>query len=151
MALLVQGLTPEKLALTLAVGTALGLFPIIGATTLLCLAAGFMLRLNQPAIQLVNYLIFPAQMPLILAFVRLGETLLGARPVTFSPIALVERFRQDAPAFVREFGRTGLHGILGWSVVAPLIVAGVYLATVPFLRRLDAALRRTGRPSTPPS
>ena len=38
--LLAQGLTPDALALSLAVGMTLGLFPIIGATTLLCLAAG---------------------------------------------------------------------------------------------------------------
>ena len=40
VSLLAQGLTPERLALSLAAGLVLGLFPIVGATTLLCLAAG---------------------------------------------------------------------------------------------------------------
>jgi uncharacterized protein (DUF2062 family) len=34
--LLAQGLAPDALALSLAVGLVLGLFPIIGATTALC-------------------------------------------------------------------------------------------------------------------
>ena len=45
--LLRLGLTPEKLALALAVGVATGLFPVIGSTTLLGLAAGTALRLNR--------------------------------------------------------------------------------------------------------
>jgi uncharacterized protein (DUF2062 family) len=48
--LLAQGLTPERLALSLAVGLVLGLFPVVGLTTLLCLAAGFAFRLNHVAL-----------------------------------------------------------------------------------------------------
>ena len=39
IAQLKQGVTPEKLALTVALGLVLGIFPILGATTLLCGAA----------------------------------------------------------------------------------------------------------------
>ncbi|MGC4071325.1 MAG: DUF2062 domain-containing protein [Nibricoccus sp.] len=46
VAQLTQGITPEKIALTLAVGTACALFPIIGMTTLLCALAAIALRLN---------------------------------------------------------------------------------------------------------
>jgi uncharacterized protein (DUF2062 family) len=144
MTFLAQGLTPEKLALSLAVGLTLGLFPIVGATTLLSLAAGFVLRLNHAAVQLVNYLAYPLQLPLILAFVRLGETLVSAPPMPFSPATLVAELRADPAGFLERFGLTGLHGILGWSVVAPAILAVVYLATLPLLRRLDAALRQRG-------
>jgi uncharacterized protein (DUF2062 family) len=140
--LLAQGLTPEKLALSLAVGLVCGLFPIIGATTLLSIAAGFALRLNHPAVQLVNYLVYPLQVPLILAFVRLGETLVSAPPMPFSPLLLLARFREDPVRFLEQFGLTGLHGILGWSVAAPLILAAGFFGTLPVLRRLHAARRR---------
>jgi uncharacterized protein (DUF2062 family) len=145
VSLLAQGLTPEKLALSLAVGFALGLFPILGATTLLCLAAGFAFRLNHVGLQLANHLAYPLQVPLILAFVRLGERLLGAPPVTFDPLALARQLQRDAPGFLREFGLTGLHGILGWSLVAPLLLGAAFFALRPVLRRLDVALRRSGR------
>jgi len=143
--LLAQGLAPDRLALSLAAGLVLGLFPIVGVTTLLCLAAGFAFRLNHLALQLANHLAYPLQLPLILAFVRLGERLLGAPRVTFDPLLLVRHFERDAAGFLREFGLTGLHGILGWSLVAPVLLLAVFFSLRPLLRRLEAALRRTGR------
>ena len=56
--LLRQGITPEKIALSIALGAVLGIFPVLGSTTLLCAAAAFILRLNMPAIQVVNFLIY---------------------------------------------------------------------------------------------
>ena len=67
-----QGITPQKIALTLALGGVLGIFPILGATTLLCGIAGVWLRLNQPIIQLVNYLVYPLQIALLIPFYRAG-------------------------------------------------------------------------------
>ena len=40
LAQLRQGITPQKIALTIALGFILGLFPILGTTTALCLAFG---------------------------------------------------------------------------------------------------------------
>ena len=145
MDLLEQGLTPERLALSLAVGLVLGLFPVVGVTTLLCVAAGFVFRLNHLALQLANHLAYPLQLPLVLAFVRLGERLVGAPRVSFDPLELVRHFERDAAGFLREFGLTGLHGILGWSTVAPVVLLAGFFSLRPLLRRLDAALRRTGR------
>jgi hypothetical protein len=108
----------------------------------LCVVAGSAFRLNHVALQLANYLAYPLQVPLIIAFVRLGEGLVGAPRVTFDPLALVRHFREDAPGFLREFALTGLHGILGWSLVAPLLLVALALLLRPPLRRLDAALRR---------
>jgi uncharacterized protein (DUF2062 family) len=143
--LLAQGLTPERLALSLATGLVLGLFPIVGVTTLLCVAAGFAFRLNHLALQLANHLAYPLQLPLVLAFVRIGERLVGAPRVSFEPLKLVRHFERDAAGFLREFGLTGLHGILGWSLVAPVLLLAVFFSLRPLLRRLDAALRRAGR------
>jgi uncharacterized protein (DUF2062 family) len=144
-ALLAQGLSPGALALSLATGLVLGLFPIIGATTVLCLAAGFAFRLNHVALQLANHLAYPLQLVLIPAFVRLGETLLGAPHATFDPLALARHFHRDPAGFLREFGLTGLHGILGWSLVAPLLLLVLSLVLKPPLRHLDAALRSRDR------
>src|SRR6185312_970638 len=60
--LLRQGVTPDKIALSLAFGLGLGIFPVLGVSTVLCTVAAIAFRLNLPAIQLVNYLASPVQL-----------------------------------------------------------------------------------------
>ena len=99
-ALLGQGHTPEKVALSVALGITLGLFPIFGTTTLLCVAAAMALRLNHPAIQITNQLMYPIQIPLIVVFIRLGESMLGAAPIPFSAALMVAELRANPAVLV---------------------------------------------------
>jgi uncharacterized protein (DUF2062 family) len=133
-ALLTQGHAPEKIALSVALGITLGLFPIFGTTTLLCVGAALALRLNHPAIQITNQLMYPIQIPLIVVFIRLGETMLGAAPLPFSATVMVAELRAHPAVLFERFGTAGLHGILGWAMVAPLVVGLTYAALVPILR-----------------
>jgi uncharacterized protein (DUF2062 family) len=57
-----QGLTPEGIALSLAVGAAAGLFPLVGTTRLLGFALGSALRLNLALLQAANWLVYPPQL-----------------------------------------------------------------------------------------
>lgn len=76
-----DGLSPESIALVLAVGLVLGVFPVFGCPTLLCAAVAFLFRLNLPAIQLVNQVSAPLQWALLIPFARIGARLLGGRAV----------------------------------------------------------------------
>ena len=67
-----QGTSPRRLALTLALGFAIGCLPVIGIPTALCLVIALALRLNLPAIQAANYAAMPVQIVMILPLVRLG-------------------------------------------------------------------------------
>src|ERR1043166_5600089 len=60
----VEGLTAEEVALVLALGLLLGTFPMAGLPTLLCALAAGSLRVNFPALQLVNNLSSPLQIAL---------------------------------------------------------------------------------------
>jgi uncharacterized protein (DUF2062 family) len=131
-----QGVTPEKLALTVALGTVLSIFPILGSTTLLCACAAIVLRLNQPVIHLVNYLAYPAQLVLIIPIYRAGEKLFGNDPVPLSIPLIFERFQADFGQFLRDFGMIAVQGIVVWCVLAPLIIAALYFIARPLLRRL---------------
>lgn len=137
-----QGITPEKIALTIALGGVLSIFPILGATTILCALAGFTLKLNQPIIQLINYLAYPAQLALLIPLYRAGEMLFGKPPVPLSISFLLESFRTDPARFLREFGMIGLQGIAVWMLLAPLLVTVLYFTLRPPLRALA---RRTIR------
>ena len=131
-----QGFTPQKIALTISLGLNLGLFPILGATTALCAVAGLWLKLNQPVIQLVNWLAAPLQLAMILVFVRIGEWMTRAQRVSFSIPELIHKFHESPAGFFREFGMTGLHGIIAWLVLAPVSMALVYFILLPPLKRL---------------
>jgi uncharacterized protein (DUF2062 family) len=143
LAQLRQGITPRKIALTIAIGTTLGLFPILGSTTLLCFLAGLLLRLNQPIIQGVNYLVYPLQIAGIYFFIRVGERLTGTAPLQFSIPGLLQQFRAGPLHFFQEFGMTALRGVLAWTLIAPVAAAAIYFVLLPILRRL-AQLRSSG-------
>lgn len=137
---LAQGATPEKLALSVALGVAIGVSPLLGITTLICLALGVALRLNHPALQLASQAMYVVQVPLLVVFVRLGEWLVGARPATLSASALWLQLREAPAVVLAQLGRSGLHGFLGWVVTAPLVALAVYGAFLPLFRRRDAVL-----------
>jgi uncharacterized protein (DUF2062 family) len=131
-----QGITPQKISLTLALGVTLGIFPILGATTLLCFVAGLCLKLNQPIIQMVNYLVYALQLVMILFFVRVGEFVMHATPVSFSIPELFRKFHESPREFFREFGMTGVHGIVGWLLIAPFVAALLYFILLPLMKKL---------------
>src|ERR1700721_578399 len=73
-----QGMSPRRLALTLALGLAIGCIPVVGIPTLVCAALALTLRLNLTAIQAANYLVMPLQLALIVPFCRLGGWLIAS-------------------------------------------------------------------------
>jgi hypothetical protein len=82
--LLRQGITPEKIALGVALALVLGAFPALGWTTSLCLIAARRLRLNVAAMQLVNSLAYPLQLMLLVPSIRGGELLFRAPGLSLS-------------------------------------------------------------------
>jgi len=139
--LLRQGVTPEKLALSLAFGLGIGIFPVLGVSTILCTIVALGLRLNLPAIQLVNYLASPLQLALIIPFVRVGEHLLGVSP---QPLSISEGFKLMAQGVwhsVIVLWDAIVHAALGWIVLGPLIIYGLYRAFRPVLQKA-ARLRK---------
>lgn len=136
VAQLTQGITPEKIALTVAIGSAVALFPILGTTTLLCFLVGLALKLNQPIIQLINQALWPVHVPAIFLCVRLGERIFAVQHVRFSIRAMNQLFWNDPRQFVHTFGSTALYAIVGWLVLAPFYTAIVYYILLPIMREI---------------
>lgn len=137
VALFTQGVTPDKIALTFAVGSACSLFPFLGFTSLLNLGAGLWLRLNQPLLQTLNQVLGPLQLLLILAYVRLGEWLWRAQGDRFTLGEMIQVFRDASLGeFLRRFGWAGIHAFTAWAVTTPLLIVLVYRLLRPALRRL---------------
>lgn len=146
VAQLTQGVTPDRLAATLAVGTACSLFPFLGLTSLLNLIVGIRLRMNQPILQTLNQLLGPLHLLMILVYVRLGEWLWRIEGGRFTIGDMLRTFRDETfVVFLERFGWAGIHALTAWIITAPLLLAVLYYPLRPVLRRL-ARLRR---PSTP--
>jgi hypothetical protein len=148
LAQLTQGVSPAKLALTLALGVGLGVFPVLGTTTLLCAAAGVLLRLNQPAIQVANYVAYPLQVALYLPFFQLGAWLFGEPALGLSLDGIRAELSADTWGTVVRYAGANLRATAAWLLVAPPAILLVRLAARPLLARLplppDEAPKRDG-------
>lgn len=141
VAQLQQGTTPPKIAQAIAFGVAAGVFPLLGTTTVLGLALGVWLKLNQPVLQVFLQLVYPVQLATILLFMRAGESLFGAEHVPLSIPMMMERFFADPMQFLAEFGMIGLYGVVVWLLLAPLLIAAVYFISRPFVEKLHKHIR----------
>jgi uncharacterized protein (DUF2062 family) len=131
-----QGISPERLALTLALGIAIGCIPMVGVTTALCMIAAFTLRLNFPVLQVANWASMPMQVALIVPFVRLGGRLFGfgsAREIQVGTL-----LHTPPSLLFSQFGGLAGHALLAWLLFAIPAVALMTATLTAVLRRVPA-------------
>jgi uncharacterized protein (DUF2062 family) len=143
--LLRQGVTPEKIALSVALGAALGVIPVLGWSTALCAMAAIVLRLNLPAIQIVNYFVYPAQIAFLVLFFRWGERLFRAPHFPISVPRIYALFHAGAWIAIQLLWTTIWHAIVVWGILAPFFVGLAYVMLIRLLRRT------IGRPAIEPN
>jgi uncharacterized protein (DUF2062 family) len=129
-----QGICPRRLALTLALGFAVGCIPVVGIPTVLCAGLALALRLNLPAIQAANYAAMPLQLLLIVPFVRLGGKLFPAGPAV-TPAALAHL--SALTVLSRLSGLAG-HALAAWLLIATPAVLLMTALLTAMLRRIPA-------------
>jgi uncharacterized protein (DUF2062 family) len=140
-ALLAQGLSPDRIALTLAVGVAIAAFPVIGATTILCTVFALALGLNLPLIQAVNYLGAPLQLVCLLPLMRLGARIFGGMEARRTLSDVVSLVASEPRRAIDVLWASTWHAIAAWLLVAPASAAILYVALRPVLRKASARLR----------
>lgn len=129
-----QGMSPLRLALTIALGFAVGCIPVVGIPTVLCAALAVALRLNLPAIQAANYAAMPLQLMLIVPFIRLGGWLFGHHHAAGGAPLLHLRL-VDAGA---RLGGLAGQALLAWLLVAVPAVVLITVVLNLMLRRIPA-------------
>jgi len=134
--LLTQDITPEKIALSLAFGIMLGVFPVLGTTSLLCLIAALVFRLNLAAVQLVNFLVYPLWFALLIPFVRVGERLFGVSPLAMTGSQMLALAHANFLHSVGVLWLTALRAAAAWLLVGPVGIIVLYVILVPMIRRL---------------
>lgn len=132
-----QGISPRRLAFTLAVGFTIGCVPLVGLPTVVCAGLALALGLNLPAIQAANYAAMPFQLALIAPFVKLGS-----RAATHFIVPPAHAIHAPWFQFVLHMGGMAGQAMIGWLLVAApaavLLTAGLTL----MLRRVPAIAGR---------
>ena len=137
-----QGITPFRLALTLALGFAIGCIPVIGIPTVLCAGLALLCGLNLPAIQAANYVAMPLQLLLILPFVRLGQWMFAWGPHKALTLGAL---LHNPPAHVAtQMGWLAGQAVLAWMLVAGPAVAVLTATLTPVLKRIPAVCGTQG-------
>jgi len=143
-----QGISPRRLALSLALGFAVGCIPVFGLPTVLCAVLALLLRLNLPAIQAANYIVMPLQLVLIAPFMRLGHWIFSSSQrnsvdyhalLHLSPLSLVWQLS----------GFAG-QALVAWLLIAIPAVLVLTAALTLILRRIPALtpVKQAGEPAS---
>ena len=127
-----MGISPERLALTLALGFAIGCLPIVGVPTALCAVVAVRFGFNVPVIQAANYAAMPFQLALILPLSHFGGWMLGHRAAM--PSALGHASLQA----IWASGSVASHALAAWLVIAGPLVLLLTLVLTPVLERVPA-------------
>jgi uncharacterized protein (DUF2062 family) len=136
LALLRMGATPQKLAWSIAAGLLIGISPILGITTVLCLAAAFLFRLNVAASQLSNHVVYPLELILVIPFIRIASRVFHTAPMPLSANDLLHAARHHPIELSRQLWLWEWHAFLLWAILAAIAIPIIALALTPLLERL---------------
>lgn len=112
---IVTDMPPSQVPLLLAVGLVLGVFPIAGVPTVLCLLAALVLRLNVPALQALNGITSPLQWFLLLPLARAGYWVCGEAA-------------GETGSWTARVASAAVHAIAGWACICIPLGALLYLS-----------------------
>lgn len=116
--MLKQGITPEKLALSIVTGFFIGIIPFIGVSTAICAFLALIFRLNIVAIQIANYIAYPLQLILFIPFIKAGESVFGFTDTSLSINEIVKMFQESFIEAVKILWLANLQGLLIWLFIA---------------------------------
>ncbi|XP_078447562.1 uncharacterized protein LOC144716314 isoform X2 [Wolffia australiana] len=134
-----RGAEPKLLAFSFALGFTLGLFPICGVTVFLCGMGIALLRnsCHAPTVMLANFVATPFELSMVIPFLRFGEFISGGPHLSLNKDALMRILTFHAST---EILLSVFHALLGWLAASPLILASLYLASLPCFQLLTRKL-----------
>ena len=147
--LLRGGVTPRRLAWSLALGMAVGINPTVGVTTVVVVLIAWVFGLNQVASQIGVHLVAPLHLLLFIPFIELGVHLFHTRKLPMDRRQL-EHLSHHPLRLVHEIWQWEWHALIVWGIAAgvamPLLALYLRRALVVLLRRHRTLLR--ARPAT---
>ena len=138
------GVTPRRLAWSLALGVVIGINPSIGLATLAVALLAWAFGLNQVASQIGVHVVTPLHMLLFVPFIELGVFLFHTSRLPLSH-KQIEHLSHHPWRLLRDIWQWEWHALIVWGIVAgvalPLLALYLRRALVLLMRRHKALLR----------
>src|SRR5580693_2906406 len=128
-----MGASPERLAWSIAAGLLIGINPILGSTTILCLALAFLLRLNVAASQLGNHIVYPLELILVIPFIRAASRAFHTAPMPLSANQLMHAAREHPLNLIRQLWLWEWHAFLLWALLAAVAIPAIAFTLTPVM------------------
>ncbi len=123
-----EGISIERLSVSLALGITVGLIPLYGITTVIVGLIALSLRLNFVAMQIAHYIVHPVQIALLIPFLKMGDSLLKGTEVSFSIHQYFQLFKTDFWGTLNDLWLVNLSAVGIWLILSvPLFLALYYL------------------------
>lgn len=138
------GVTPRRLAWSLALGIVIGINPSVGLTTVLVVMLAWIFGLNQIASQIGVHAMTPFHLVLFLPFIELGVHLFHTRRLPLSR-RQIEHLSHHPWRLIHEIWQWEWHALIIWVCVAaiamPLLARYIRRGLVLLMRRHRMLLR----------
>jgi len=137
--LLKRGVSPKRLAWSLAVALLVGVNPFLGLTTISMLLLAWLFKLNQVATQIGIHVVAPLQWLLFLPFIHAGIVLFGAHRLPMSRADILHLSHRHPLQLIHLLWQWEWHALVIWalfaSALAPLIAVQIRRILVLSMRR----------------
>ncbi len=112
------GLSANKLALSITIGIIAGLFPVIGATTILSLFLTMLFRQNLLVVQSVQWTMALFQILLIIPFMQVGAYILSQQAIHINIEQISLAFKPGIISGIKTIGIFHLYAIFTWVILS---------------------------------
>jgi len=135
-----NGLSAEKLAFSIAIGIVAGLFPVIGATTVVSLLLTWIFKQNILVVQSVQWALALVQVLLIVPFIRLGAFILQVPRCSISIEQINLAFKPGVLEGIKAIGVLQLYGIFTWLLIAVPLGAICYFSALKIFKKKNQSI-----------
>ena len=130
------GLSADKLALSITIGIIAGLFPVIGATTIISLFLTMLFRQNLLVVQSVQWVMALFQVLLIIPFMQIGAFILSQQALHINIEQISLAFEPGIISGIKTIGIFHLYAILTWTILSiPTGAISYFVFRAVFLRK----------------
>jgi uncharacterized protein (DUF2062 family) len=138
------GVTPRRLAWSLALGMVVGVNPSVGLTTLFVVLVAWVFGLSKLASLIGTHVVAPLHLLLFIPFIEIGVHLFHTRKLPMDRRQL-EHLSHHPLRLFHEIWRWEWHALIVWGVLAalamPLLAMYLRRALVMLMRRQQTLMR----------